>query len=151
MKKFVAFLFGISALCAYAQVPSPHFLQVSNASLLELALTPIDLSGRPFPVTLSIGTHSFEYSMVVAELFCSNDCPSKTKRVIHYEFWAGDEKSCRSIEGEIKAVSIPKYNGIEMQKYCFPKIIIDNWDNYEKCSEMGNIEQCKELKAFATQ
>jgi len=151
MKKFVAFLFGITVFCAYAQVPSPHFPLENNTSLLELALTPIDLSGRPFPVTLLMGTHPFEYSMVVAELFCSNDCPSKTKRVIHYEFGDGDEKSCRSIKGEIKAVSIPKYNGTEMQKYCFPKIIIDHWDNYEKCSEMGNIEQCKALKAFATQ
>lgn len=69
-------------------------------------------------------------TLVVVDFICSDLCPFYTVRVIHYEL--EKEQSCASAGGVEKALRIPVSIATMDKIFCFPKILTDNWEKYQK-------------------
>ena len=67
---------------------------------------------------------------VVADFICSDVCPDYTVRVIHYELQ--NAQTCRAVGGVEKAIRIPVGIGATDKVFCFPKVLVDNWKNYQR-------------------
>ena len=69
-------------------------------------------------------------SPVVADYICSDVCPDYTVRVIHYELSEG--QTCNSVGGVEKALRIPVAIAATDKVFCFPRVLVDNWEQYQK-------------------
>jgi hypothetical protein len=67
---------------------------------------------------------------VVVDYICSDLCPFYTVRVIHYEL--RKEQNCASAGGVEKALRIPVSIATTDKVFCFPKVLTDNWEKYQK-------------------
>ena len=65
---------------------------------------------------------------VIAEHVCSDVCPAATIRIIHFEVPSG--ANCTGVGGVDKSIEVPEGTGTATKTYCFPTILIENWDNY---------------------
>jgi 5,10-methylene-tetrahydrofolate dehydrogenase/methenyl tetrahydrofolate cyclohydrolase len=67
---------------------------------------------------------------VIAEFICSDVCPDYTVRVIRYEL--KKDQTCSRVGGVEKALRIPVGIAATDKKFCFPKVLVNNWDKYQK-------------------
>lgn len=67
---------------------------------------------------------------VVADFICSDLCPTYAVRVIHYEL--GKDQSCAAAGGIEKAIRVPVSIAAMDKVFCFPKVLTDNWEKYQK-------------------
>lgn len=106
----------------------PNFdanLALTDQQILQLAQTPLD---DPINHNLPkiIGQH--DGVPVAVDIQCSDVCPNHTVRVIHYQLSAN--QTCQSVSGVEKSLYVPVAIAVIEQKFCFPKIITDNWKTY---------------------
>jgi hypothetical protein len=67
---------------------------------------------------------------VVADFICSDVCPNYTVRVIHFDL--KKDQSCTAADGVEKAMRIPVSIAAMDKVFCFPRVLMDNWDKYQK-------------------
>jgi hypothetical protein len=65
---------------------------------------------------------------VVADFICSDLCPNYTVRIIHFNVEPGVK--CSAVGGVEKSVMIPVSIAATLKAFCFPRVLIDNWDAY---------------------
>jgi hypothetical protein len=100
---------------------------LSDSSLLAYASTPYDKSAVDATRVL-LGT--LNGTPIVADFFCSDLCPEYTVRVIHFELIKGS--SCSAAKGIEKSMKIPVSRASVPREFCFPKVLTDNWEKYQK-------------------
>jgi hypothetical protein len=66
----------------------------------------------------------------VVEHWCSDVCADHSVRVIH--FFVPPGPSCTSVGGVAKSLNVPTGVAVSEKTFCFPRILVDNWDTYVK-------------------
>lgn len=125
MKQYISVIVGIclSGMTFAVEPTQP----ISDDQLLSYASAPYDknrIEKQKDPLGLLNGTP------VVADFICSDLCPAYTVRVIHFEL--GREKNCAAAGGVEKAIRIPVSIAAMDKVFCFPKVLADNWEKYQK-------------------
>ena len=64
---------------------------------------------------------------LVADFPCSDVCPDYTVRVIHYDV---PVSSCSDAGGVLKSLTVPVGISATEETFCFPKVLVDNWNRY---------------------
>ena len=125
MKRYISVIVGICLSgVAYAAEPTRP---ISDDQLLSYASAPYDknrIEKQKDLLGLLNGTP------VVADFICSDLCPAYTVRVIHFEL--GKVKNCDAAGGVEKAIRIPVSIASTDKVFCFPKVLTDNWEKYQK-------------------
>lgn len=125
MKRYASMIVGICLSgVAYAAEP---IRPISDDQLLSYASAPYDknhIEKQKDLLGLLNGT------LVVVDFICSDICPAYTVRVIHFEL--GRVKSCAAAGGVEKAIRIPVSIAAMDKVFCFPKVLTDNWERYQK-------------------
>ena len=121
-RRLLLSLTGISWLLAASSAPVPP---ISEDELLAYASAPYDRVDQE-RVTLGM----LNRTTVVVDFICSDFCPDYTVRVIHYELRAG--QTCSSAGGVEKPVRIPVGIAATDRVFCFPKVLVDNWHEYQR-------------------
>lgn len=67
---------------------------------------------------------------VIAEFICSDLCPDYTVRVIRYDLKT--DQTCRGVGGVEKALRIPVSVAATDKTFCFPQVLVNNWEKYQK-------------------
>ena len=104
---------------------------LTDGELLAYVSCPVDLD----QVGQRIELGQINGTLVVANHYCSDLCPSNTVRVVHYELQDG--KSCTAAGGVEKQITIPMGIGLGQRSFCFPKQVIAHWDVYESGPLLG--------------
>ncbi len=94
--------------------------RLSDEQLLQYARSSFD-KGEMWGKHLIIGYHN-EVPVEVS-FPCSDVCPDATIRIIRYNVTL---KDCKSVDGKIKSIYVPRGIGIELAEFCFPKVIVEN-------------------------
>ncbi|HXK22260.1 MAG TPA: hypothetical protein VMS55_06230 [Myxococcota bacterium] len=105
--------------------PSHAASSISESELLAYASAPYDRVEIKHVVLGLLND-----SPVVADYICSDVCPDYTVRVIHYELSEG--QTCNSVGGVEKALRIPVAIAATDKVFCFPRVLVDNWEQYQK-------------------
>jgi hypothetical protein len=113
----------LSLTIARAEPTSPAAL--SDAELLAYASRPYD-KGALMRKQVVLGRNGS--ATVVADHPCSDVCPNYTVRVIHYEL-LGDQ-NCSAVGGVEKELLVPRGIAETPERFCFPRILADHWDQY---------------------
>lgn len=125
MKRYISVIVGICLSgVAYAAEPTQA---ISDDRLLSYASRSYDknrIEKRKDLLGLLNGT------LVVADFICSDLCPAYTVRVIHFE--PGKEKSCAAAGGVEKVIRIPVSIAAMDKVFCFPRVLVNNWEKYKK-------------------
>ena len=99
---------------------------VSDVELLQYATQDYDKRDMMFKrVVLGIN-HGAE---VVANFPCGDICPNYTVRVIHYELLPS---KCSEVGGIQRELQIAQGPAMHNESFCFPKVLVDNWDRYKR-------------------
>lgn len=98
---------------------------LSEEALLAYASAPYD---RVDKHVVSLG--QLNGTPVIAEFICSDLCPDYTVRVIRYDL--KNDQTCSGVGGVEKALRIPVGIAATDQTFCFPKVLVNNWDKYQK-------------------
>lgn len=133
--KLIPLLLALAAQApAYAADANPP---LSEDTLLSYASTPFSrVDKRIVPLGRLNGTP------VIAEFICSDLCPDYTVRVIHYEL--KKDQACREVGGIEKAVRIPVSIAETDKTFCFPAVLVTNWEKYQrKLSPHGGGKQAR--------
>jgi hypothetical protein len=92
---------------------------IAPEELLEYAKRPADRSlwlyGR-------VPLGKLHGMTVVAEYFCSDNCPALTMRVIHLPV---DLDGCVQAGGVVKKIAVPYGLGTRQREFCIPKVLAD--------------------------
>ncbi len=120
----------INLLVAVVTVYGPAFAADTNRPLSEEALlayasTPYD---RVDKHVVLLG--QLNGAPVIAEFICSDVCPDYTVRVIRYDL--KNDQTCGGVGGVEKALRIPAGVAATDKTFCFPKVLVNNWDKYQK-------------------
>jgi len=97
---------------------------LSDAALLEYASQGYDKRAQMFKRVVLGTNHGVQ---VVANFPCSDLCPDDTVRVIHYDVSLAD---CSTRGGVVKELNVPMGIAMGPERFCFPKVLVDNWDRY---------------------
>lgn len=65
---------------------------------------------------------------VVADFVCGDVCPEYTIRIIHFDVEPGE--GCAAVGGVEKAVVVPLAIAVTEREFCFPKVLVENWNAY---------------------
>lgn len=117
-------VFCIVELCLLT-IASTRVSSISEDELLAYACAPYDNVDER-----SVLLGHLDGGRVVADFICSDVCPDHTVRVIHYELDPG--QTCGSVGGIEKPVTVPVGIGTTDQVFCFPKLLVDNWQRYQR-------------------
>ena len=114
-------------LGAFALVASCFGRQqaLSNESLLQYASSAYDKGayGESHQVLGRLnGTE------VVADFVCGDVCPDYTIRIVHFDVEPGE--ACAAIDGVERSVVVPMAIAVTERAFCFPKVLVENWDAY---------------------
>lgn len=99
---------------------------LSDEQILALAQLKMN---DPLNAQLSKNLGSHHGVPMVFEQICSDVCPNYTVRLIHYQL--SPKQTCQMVGGAEKTLLIPAGIAAVKQKFCFPKIIMDNWATYQ--------------------
>ena len=102
-----------------------HAARISEAELLEYASMRYD-KGLYVERRHILG--KLNKTEVVADFVCSDLCPTYTVRVIHFDVEPGPR--CAEIGGVERSVPVPIAITTRERAFCFPKVLVDNWDAY---------------------
>ncbi|MEO6968814.1 MAG: hypothetical protein ABI132_10245 [Rhodanobacteraceae bacterium] len=105
--------------------------ELDNQKILNFVTTPYSATQIPGR-RLFLGMH--HGARVVADFICSDVCPNYTVRVIHYDL--KQDESCSAVSGIERKALIPFSITATYKAYCFPKVITDNWQAYQKVSRV---------------
>lgn len=97
---------------------------LSEESILAYATTPFDEAPENYVVLGELNGNQ-----VVVEFKCSDICPDYTVRIVRYEL--KENESCSDIGGVEKEIVVPAGIAATTRTYCFPKVIADNWSEYQ--------------------
>ena len=67
---------------------------------------------------------------VIVEYVCSDVCPDYMVRIIRYDVETGTP--CAKAGGREKAIRLPISIVSKLQNFCFPPVLVENWDAYIK-------------------
>ena len=98
---------------------------LSEEALLAYASAPFDRVDKQI---VSLG--QLNGTPVIAEFICSDVCPDYTVRVIRYNL--KNDQTCSGVDGVEKALRIPVGIAATDKKFCFPKVLANNWTKYQK-------------------
>lgn len=104
-----------------------HADSISESALLSYASTSYDkyrIEKQPVVLGLLDGTP------IVADFICSDLCPNYTVRVIHFDL--NKDQRCSSVGGVEKVIRIPVSIATMDKVFCFPRVLADNWEKYQK-------------------
>jgi hypothetical protein len=107
-----------AAACGTAQ-------SLTEAGVLRYASTPYDKAALQ-NTRVSLG--KLNGVEVVADHPCSDVCPTYTVRVIHFDVPPGT--SCASAGGVEQALLVPVSIAMIEQVFCFPRVLVEHWDEY---------------------
>src|SRR5262249_33956082 len=117
-----------AGLCVGAFALEEPSRPITDSALLSYASTPYDkylfLLKRRVLLGLLNGTP------VVVDFICSDVCPDYTVRVIHFEL--GKDQDCAAAGGIEKTIRVPVSIAKMDRVFCFPKVLVDNWETYQK-------------------
>ncbi len=110
-----------------AMLTAAHADSISESALLSYASTSYDkyrIEKQQVVLGLLDGTP------IVADFICSDLCPNYTVRVIHFDL--NKDQRCSAAGGVEKAIRIPVSIAATNKVFCFPKVLADNWEKYQK-------------------
>jgi hypothetical protein len=120
----------LSLLCALvfcssgAPAQSSTTDTISDAALLDYASQGYDKRAQMFKRVVLGTNHGLQ---VIANFPCSDLCPDDTVRVIHYDV---PLSACSNGGGVVKELVVPMGIAMGPERFCFPKVLVDNWDRY---------------------
>jgi hypothetical protein len=74
---------------------------------------------------VEVGSHNG--MLLIAEFPCSDLCPDNTTRVIRYDVENGE---CEALGGVLHMVFVPSDIAMVETEYCFPGVLVENWEKY---------------------
>ena len=95
---------------------------LTNNRILKFAMEPYAKSAK-MNTTEILGTHNKNILQVIYP--CGDICPDYTKRIIHYKI---EMKNCKNIGGIIKKKRIVRGRASNIESFCVPVVIADNWE-----------------------
>jgi hypothetical protein len=126
MKRICASGWTLSvALVAFALQSMAQLRPLTDEGVLRYASQPYDKAlYRGGSVILG----SLNSVDVVVDYICSDLCPAYTVRIIR--FAADPGPACAAVGGIEKSVIVPRGVASGPKVFCFPKVLVDNWNAY---------------------
>ena len=102
--------------------------QLSDQEILDYARQPYDKMAKMLQQTEILG--AMRGTVVRVDYICSDECPAYTVRVIRLE--VGDDLTCSDAGGIEKELWVPESISSVLRTFCFPGVLVENWDQYLK-------------------